>query len=208
MIDRSCIIDRLKIISLSKFLEKVKVSRGMIKSRDYQNLLQELRGIIEKGKYKSYKAVDNILVETRWQIGERIVREELKYQNRADYGEYLMKNLAVDLGTTKQRLSEIIRFYKCYSIVRSLSGQLSWKHYVLLITITDQKERKFYENKIIINSWSIRELARQIKNNLYQNTDHKEIEESFKTKLPVVIDVKNIFKPDYEFNFSVIRSRF
>ena len=176
-------------------------SKKLINQKDYQSLLAELKSIIKKGKSHVYKAVDNILVETRWQIGERIVREELKYQDRAYYGEYLLKNLAIDLNTNKQRLSEIIRFYKCYPIVRSLSGQLSWKHYVTLIPIANQKERQFYEQKIIVSSWSARELVRQIKNHLYQKTDSKEIEEVFKTKLPVVIDIKNIFKPDYDFNF-------
>jgi len=182
-------------------MEKEKISKKVVSLNDYQNLLNELKSIIEKGKNKIYKIVDNNLVETRWQIGERIVREELKYQDRADYGEYLLKNLAIDLRTTRPRLSEIIRFYKCYPIVRTLCGQLSWRHYVLLITIINQKERKFYEQKIIVNSWSVRELARQIKNHLYQKTDDKEIEEILKTKLPAVVDLQKIFKPDYDFNF-------
>jgi predicted nuclease of restriction endonuclease-like (RecB) superfamily len=182
--------------------ERVAVnSKKIINQNDYQNLLNELKSIIEKGKSNVYKAIDNILVETRWQIGERIVREELKYRDRADYGEYLLNNLAIDLNTTKQRLSEIIRFYKCYPIVRSLTGQLSWTHYIELIAIENHKERSFYEQKTIINSWSVRELTRQIKSRLYQKTNDKDIEKMFKTKLPAIIDARNIFKPDYDFNF-------
>lgn len=181
--------------------------KKIINRNDYQNLLYELKSIIGKGKSNVYKLVDNILVETRWQIGERIVREELKYRDRAGYGKYLLKNLAVDLDITRPRLSEIIRFYRCYPIIRSVSEQLSWKHYVTLITIVDQKERRFYEVKAISNCWSFRELARQIKGCLYQKTDSKEVEEIFKTKLPAIIDVKNIFKPDYNFNFLEIAPR-
>lgn len=102
----------------------------------YKSLLEELQSIILKGKNKAYKKVDNVLVETRWQMGERIVREELKYQERASYGDYLIKKLATDLGIKKQRLSEITRFYKCYPIIRSLSGQLSWKHYTILVSLS------------------------------------------------------------------------
>jgi len=182
-------------------MEKTKSIKMVTSLKNYQNLLWELKSIIEKGKQQSYKTIDNILVETRWQIGERIVREELKYRNRADYGNYLIKNLANDLNTTKQKLSEVIRFYRCYPIVRTLCGQLSWRHYVLLITIINEKERKFYEQKIIVNSWSVRELARQIKDRLYQKTSEKEIDEISKTKLPAVIDLQKIFKPDYDFNF-------
>ena len=130
--------------------------------------------------------------------------KELKYKNKAEYGEYLIKNLAIDLDTPKQRLSEIIRFYRCYSIVRSLTGQLSWAHYVELIKLEDKKERTFYEAKIITNSWSYRELRKQITNRLYQKTNSKEIETLLKTTLPAVIDIQNIFKPEYDLNFLVI----
>ena len=186
-------------------MKKIKNNKEQIKHKDYQDLLKELKSIIDKGKNKSYKAVDNILVETRWQIGERIFREELKYKNKADYGEYLIKYLAVDLDTTKQRLSEIIRFYRCYPIVRSLSGQLSWKHYTILVPIEDQKERKFYENKTVINSWSSRGLIEQINKHLYQKTDHKDIEATFKTTMANVINKQNVFKSDYDFKFLSIK---
>jgi len=188
------------------YMKKTKNEKKIINQKEYQGLLNELKSIIEKGKSNVYKVVDNILVETRWQLGERIVREELKYQDRADYGEYLLKNLAIDLKTTRPRLSEIIRFYKCYPIVRSLSEQLNWKHYITLIPIINQRERRFYEVKTINNCWSFRELARQIKSHLYQKTDDKEIEELDKTKLPAIVDIKKIFKPDYDFNFLEIAS--
>ncbi|MFZ2310638.1 MAG: PDDEXK nuclease domain-containing protein, partial [Patescibacteria group bacterium] len=175
-----------------------------IKNNNYHNLLQELRGIIEKGQYQAYKVVDNILVETRWQMGERIVREELKYQDRADYGKYLVNNLAIDLNIRKQRLSEIIRFYKCYPIVRSLTGQLSWTHYVELIQIENEQERKFYETKTTNNSWSVKELTKQIKNQLYQKTDNQEIKNTFKTALPALTNIQNIFKPVYNLDFLTI----
>ena len=41
----------------------------------------------------------------------------------------------------------------------------------------------------------------QIKGQLYQKTDQKEIEETFKTILPAVVDVQKVFKPDYDFHF-------
>jgi len=46
------------------------------KDKDYQSLLNELQSIIAQGKGRAYQAVDNIRVQTYWQIGERIVREE------------------------------------------------------------------------------------------------------------------------------------
>ena len=60
------------------------------------------------------------------------------------------------------------------TIVRSLTRQLSWTHYYYLIDINENEKRTFYENKVIINSWSVRELRRQIRNRLYENTPKKD----------------------------------
>jgi len=125
----------------------------------------------------------------------------MRNKARADYGEYLINNLALDLKIEKRLMFRIVKFYKLYPIVASLMPQLSWTHYYQLISIENDKERKFYEQKIIINSWSVRELARQINSRLYQKTNDKEIAETFKTKLPAIVDIKKIFKPDYDFNF-------
>ncbi|MHB8904036.1 MAG: PDDEXK nuclease domain-containing protein [Patescibacteria group bacterium] len=182
-------------------------SKKLINQKDYQNLLQDLKGIIANKQYQAYKAVDNIKVQAYWQIGERIVREEMKNKERAEYGKYLINNLSIDLDIESKLIYKMVKFYRVYPIVATLWRQLSWKHYAILITIFDNKERIFYENKIIANSWSVRELARQIKNRLYQKTDDKEIEELNKTKLPAVSDIKNIFKPDYDFNFLEIAPR-
>jgi predicted nuclease of restriction endonuclease-like (RecB) superfamily len=82
-----------------------------------------------------------------------------------------------------------------------VSAQLSWSHYVELIELEDEKERQFYEKKIIKNSWSIRELREQIKNQLYQNTSEKELIDIQKTITPAVTDLQKLFKPEYDLNF-------
>ncbi len=168
--------------------------------KDYQNLLVELKSIIDSGQYYAYKTVDNIKVQTYWQLGERIVREELKFKDRADYGEYLIKNLTIDLKIHKQRLYEFIKFYKLYPIVHSVSGQLSWTHYRYLIEIENNNKRLFYQNKAIQNSWGIRALRTEIKSGLYENTSEYEIQETFKTTLPA-IEPYEVFKEAYNFHF-------
>jgi len=101
------------------------ISRQNKVNKNYQNLLQEIRSILDKGLYQAYKAVDNIRVQTYWQLGERIVREELKHDDRADYGKHLIENLAIDLGMNKGFLYRIAKFYRVYPIVTTLWPQLS-----------------------------------------------------------------------------------
>jgi len=144
--------------------------------------------------------VDNLKVQTYWQIGERIVREELLHKERADYGKRVVEKLAKDLDISRRVIFEIYQFYRAYPIVRALRAQLAWTHYRLLIRISDETERRFYEVQIIRNSWSTRELEKQIKSNLYQKLTPKKIEETFKTKLPAVAP-KEVFKDTYDFTF-------
>ena len=118
-------------------------------SEEYQNFLQEIKGLLEKGLLKAYKAVDNIKVQTYWQIGERIVREELKNQGRAEYGKFLVNNLAVDLSIHKRDLYRSVKLFKTYPIVTSLMSQLSWTHYIALTEIENQQERLFYQSRAV-----------------------------------------------------------
>lgn len=86
----------LTIISMSKNKNLVSKKESSLKDeRSYKNLLHELQSIISKGQYQACKAIDNIKVQTYWQLGERIVREELKYKDRADYGKYQVNSLSI-----------------------------------------------------------------------------------------------------------------
>jgi len=178
----------------------VPTEKNLRADRNYQNLLGELQSILSKGLHKAYKAVDNIKVQTYWQVGERIVREELAHKDRADYGQHLVENLVVDLGIKRQRLYEIIKFHRTYPIVRALRGQLSWRHYLVLIGVEEDKKRSFYEQQAILYSWSYRELQNQIRSQLYEKTSPEELEEVFRIKLPA-IKPEHIFKDTYDFHF-------
>ncbi len=46
--------------------------------------------------------------------------------------------------------------------------RLGWSHYVALLTVSDRDERRFYEIEAATNSWSVRELERQIDSALYE----------------------------------------
>jgi hypothetical protein len=175
---------------------------NIIKSDEsYRGLLNELRSILEKGQNRAYKAVDNIKVQTYWQIGERIVREEIKNKERADYGKLLVKNISIDTGLGESLVYEIIAFYKSYPIFHTVCGELSWSHYGHLIKIDEKQKRNFYQSKAIANSWSVRELKKQISARLFENTlDDKTALTNSRT-LP---SAKNheIFKRNYDLGFN------
>jgi len=129
----------------------IKAQKADIAVSDYKALFNDIKSILENAQYRAYKAVDNIRVQTYWQIGERIARDEFKHKNRADYGKKVVAKLAVDLEFIKRDLYRMLRFYKVYPIVTSLMSQLSWTHYVVLVSIKNKEARKFYEEQIIQN---------------------------------------------------------
>lgn len=125
-------------------MKNIIINKQEIAKNDYKNLVQELQSIISNGQHQAYKAVDNIKVQAYWQIGERIVREEIKNQDRADYEKYLINELTLDLKIGRRLLYEIIKFYRVYPIVHTLCAQLSWSHFCLLIQLNNKNERSFY----------------------------------------------------------------
>ncbi|MBU4501280.1 MAG: DUF1016 family protein [Nanoarchaeota archaeon] len=175
------------------------VKKEIEKTKDYKALLGDIKSILNKNLTKAYKAVDNIKVQTYWQIGERIAREELKHKNRADYGRRVIENLAKDLGLSKRTLYEIAQFYDTYPIVRTVSAQLSWSHYTTLIKINSKPKRDFYESISLQNSWSVRELRKRIGNKEFEKAKKKgEIIVRLPKQLPAPEDV---FKESYDWDF-------
>ncbi|MGI6393571.1 MAG: DUF1016 N-terminal domain-containing protein [bacterium] len=146
----------------SKELVKIETVENIESRESYKNLLGELKSILKSGQLRAYKAVDNIKVQTYWQIGERIVREEFSNRDRAEYGKFLIKQLSKDLLIERQRLYEIVKFYRCFEIVRTVSGQLSWNHYLELIRIENKHLRELYQAETIKGNWSVRELRLQL----------------------------------------------
>jgi predicted nuclease of restriction endonuclease-like (RecB) superfamily len=172
--------------------------KSIVKLEGYNSLLNDIKSILQKGLTKAYKAVDNIKVQTYWQIGERIIREEIN-QKRADYGKRVIESLADDLRCSRALMFEVVQFYRTYPIVHTLYGQLSWSHYRVLIKIKNKEERIFYENSSIKNSWSVRALKKRISNNEFGRARKKgEVIVKIPKQLPAPEDV---FKESYDWDF-------
>jgi len=64
----------------------------------YEELLRDVRVILETTRARACQAIDNLRAQAHWQVGERIAREELQHLERAGYGERLVTRLSADLG--------------------------------------------------------------------------------------------------------------
>ena len=92
---------------------------------------------------------------------------------RAEYGKNLIKNLSRDLtlrhgkGFSRSNAMMMRAFYLAHPKVQTVSGQLSWSHYVELLAIDDLLERGFYEKQAMAEKWSVKELQRQKRSSLF-----------------------------------------
>jgi hypothetical protein len=60
--------------------------------------IKDVRVILRQARRGAYTAANHIMVQAYWNIGRRIVREEQGGKQRADYGQFLIRNLARQLG--------------------------------------------------------------------------------------------------------------
>jgi len=138
------------------------------------DFISDIKGIIETAKINAIRSVDFQRVIMYWRMGERIVVEEQQGKTRAEYGSYLLQNLAKYLepeygsGFSYRQLARARQFYRTYPIVSALRTQFNWLQYKLLIHIDDADKREYYEQETLHNAWTGRQLERQINSGLYE----------------------------------------
>lgn len=139
------------------------------------SLFEQVISLLKDAQNKIITTVNQTMVTTYYEIGRIIVEEEQKGKERADYGKHLIAGLSKKLlqefgkGFSQRNIEQMRQFYLVYSKAQTLSAdfKLSWSHYLKLMRIEDENERKFYEIEAYKNNWSLRELQRQYDTALY-----------------------------------------
>ena len=152
-----------------------------------QSYIVEIKEILSNARQRAYTAVNSAMVEAYWNIGKRIVKEEQKGSERAEYGKEIIKNLSIELsnefgrGFSKRTLWEIRQFYLQFSdfeIVRTVCAQLKWSHIKLIMRVSNENAREWYLKEASEQNWSVRTLERNISTLYYQrllSSQEKEI---------------------------------
>lgn len=158
---------------------------------DDQKFYQDISVLLENARKQAKTAVNTAMVYTYFEIGRKIVEEEQHGENRAAYGQQLLKGLSTHLtktfgkGYSVGNLKNIRQFYMVFAndqIGETVFSQspnypavstgrkffLSWSHYLKLMRIRNVNERHFYEIEAVKNDWSLSELKRQYDSSLYE----------------------------------------
>ena len=165
-----------------------------IKKEIIENIFVEISYLISETKMKVQLNLNSEMVLLYWSIGKHI-RNEILDKTETRYGEEVIKNLSKKLsqeygrGYSRSNLFNMIKFYDKFNeeeIVQTLSGQLSWSHFVEMIKIEDKLKMKFYIAMAINERWSIRTLKERVDSMLFERTSlskkpEKTIENDLKT---------------------------
>lgn len=183
-------------------LEKKENNSMIIKYQNTDNVVEDICSIIESARNYAYQSVNIALVERNWCIGYRIAEEELKGENRADYGTEILKKLSKELkkeygkGFELRNLYYFLQFYKTFpNILHSVNAKsnilLSWTHYKTLLQVEDIKAREWYAKETAEQTWSVRTLQRNISSQYYYRLLKSQVKE------PVIEEMKEKNKEHY-----------
>ena len=154
-----------------------------------RDLYKRVVSYLNAARQNVVRSVHTEMLTAYWNIGREIVEEEQKGSKRAEYGKAVLQRLSEQLteefgsGYGVSTLKDIRQFYLTYSAIKEhpeishavrgesgplFNGSLSWTHYRFLMRIQRPESRSFYEIEAIQNSWSARELERQVNSLLFE----------------------------------------
>ena len=150
--------------------------KTMLQTED--TLYSDVCQIIDDARTRIATLLNTEVCMTNWYVGKRI-KEDILYNQRAEYGKQVVLNLSVKLiqrygnGWSEKKLRHCIRSAETFSyddIVSATQRQLTWTHLKSLMYVKDPVERQFYAQMCGIEHWDTRTLDDKIDQQLYQRT--------------------------------------
>ncbi len=182
-----------------------KIKTGKLKVQNTeQALFTELSLLIEESQRQVVSQANSALTLLFWHIGNRINKEILK-NKRADYGKRIVQTLAKQLeerfgsNFTEKNLRRMLQFTEQFtdkSIVVTLSRQLSWSHFLVLIPLKSQEAKLYYAQSTANQTLSVRELRQQISIKAFERSSIANLQNT--SNHPAI---HNTFKDPYFLNF-------
>ena len=135
-----------------------------MKNNYYNEIKNELINNEIYKKVKDYSKNRNEL-STYYNVG-KLLSEAGKH-----YGNGIIKDYSIRLtrelgrGYSKRNLWLMLKFFEVKEKVQTVSAELSWSHYVELLSFNDINEINYYIGVAEKNSLSVRELREKIKSN-------------------------------------------
>lgn len=169
---------------LTTFKRIIKLEETVMnKELDFSSII----AIIQNHRQNAYRKVNEELVAMYYEIGEylfkKIESEQWGVGVISKIAEKIKEKYPTLKGFSKRGLYQMMQFYEAYcnyKKVRTLSAQISWSNNLLILRSTKTiEEKEFYLKLSAKNSYSYRELQRQLESHYYERymlSNGKELE--------------------------------
>jgi len=173
-----------------------------------QQQFSEIVSMIRQAQYNAVKAVNKEMINLYWNVGQYISNQ----LEAAKWGESVVKELANYLAQNEPglkgfsdknlwRMKQFYETYKDYPKLSTLLREISWSHNLAIFSRCKTiEEREFYLNISKKESYSFRELDRQISSGLFERTmiGNAKLSTALREIHP---DIANNFKDSYVLEF-------
>ncbi|GET45639.1 PDDEXK nuclease domain-containing protein [Capnocytophaga felis] len=174
-----------------------------------KNLLLELSALIESGQREVISYANSTLTLVFWQVGKRI-NEDVLNNERATYGKRIVPMIANELESKYgrnfmekniRRMMQFAEVFPDFQIVVTLSRQLSWSQFLVLIPLKNHEARMFYAELTANESLSVRDLRKQITAKAFERMQIANLQVQQSEIIPI-----NTFKDPYLLDFLGLRN--
>jgi endonuclease YncB( thermonuclease family) len=144
------------------------MSNELVETKAYQKLRDDLAGLLLKGQQDALNKLNEIRLNTYWQMGKRLSEERELLESEAS-GQILAQ-LADGLKLELSLIYRILQFYRTWpdGVPATKGGTtLSWAHFTELLAIKDPKERDYYLEEASRMGWGRNILRKAIKKDLF-----------------------------------------
>lgn len=189
-------------------MDEIEKNNQIVATASTQSLMQDLRQIIEQARGHVAATANYALTTMYWHIGERINREVLGNE-RAEYGKQIVSQVATQLqfeygkkGFELRNIRRMMQFaqqFPEFRIVSQVAAQLSWSHFIEVLSLKDELQREFYITLAASERWGRDRLRKEIDGMLYERTAiATKPDELIKKELSTLRD-DNVMSPDLVF---------
>jgi hypothetical protein len=139
---------------------------SLVRDKGYKKLLADIAVL--------YSNARSVLVQTYWEIGKRIVKQEQSGTDKPEYGSHLIEQLSADLsekfgeGFSVRNMYNFRQFFLTHRILQT-SAELGWSQYVALMSVKDDKYDRYLADVFFLAG--ARSPERILKEGLFLNQD-------------------------------------
>ena len=186
------------------------MKKEIVTTNEPEQLYLSIRNVLIESRKRAYSAVNVEMLYAYWKIGYLIVEDEQKGNKTALYGKAIIEKLSEKLksefgkGYDVRNLRNMRKFYLVFQKWNAVRTELTWTHYRTLLKVQDESARNWYLEEAIKESWSSRQLDRQISTQYYERLLSSQEKDSVKEEANEILsgmDAEDFIKDPYVLEF-------